>query len=91
MDIEDITALIKASDAVLKLDEILDILTGNDHSNGNLIELDNISEVLLKYSDSEYATEEGTEQFFRILRNTGLAPEKRAQLLTSHNEKKDLL
>ena len=81
MDREDIILMIEAADSLEDFDEVLRVLSGSGHGGGRLYGLDNVYELLLKYSHEYYRDENAQELFFRIIEDRKKSPEERADIL----------
>lgn len=81
MDKQDMLYLIGIADGLEKLDEKLKSLTGAGHGEGELQDLDNVYELLLKYSHDYYRSENTEELFFRIIEDRKTSREERADIL----------
>lgn len=79
---EDFIQLIKTSDALEQLDDLLKNLTGVGHGSGRLYELDSFYDVLFRHAKEEYTfDEEGEAQFYRIVTDRTLSIEDRVDML----------
>ena len=79
---EDFIQLIKTSDALEQLDDLLKNLTGVGHGGGKLYELDSFYDVLFRHAKEEYTSkEEGEAQFYRIVTDRTLSIEDRVDML----------
>lgn len=79
---QDYIDLIKTSDCLERLDELLDILTGVGHGGGKLYELDSFYDVLLRHAKEEYnSDEEGEAQFYKAVTDRTISIEDRVDLL----------
>ena len=86
MDLNDMTNLIIASDAITKLQDALEVICGTRIIDGTIDKLMYLVEVI--YNRSVCVDEEkdpDSKEFYRILYNEDLNPEERAKILLGMN------
>lgn len=81
MDREDIINMIKMTDDLEKLDMELKVISGMGHGSGSLTNIDNVYELLMKYSHEYYSEDDNAELFYNIIADVSKSPEERADIL----------
>lgn len=79
MNSKDMFLLLQAEEALQKLNDCLEILTGNGYGEGQLTYLDNISAVIRRHSIPPYQNSDSA--FFSLLSNKELSIPTKCEML----------